>query len=359
MAYHSRRDYIPKTAVKKKKSTPAIVCVLIVFALIIAAAVIVLNHIVYTPSGIELDFGRREVQKEEKPDVISDLPRGQAAAFAPRVLGKVSVEAGELPGYAASAIDARYIDVSKISLKTLSDLPKELEENETLSIVIDIKGSGGRLNYDSQCSLSQDIAALDMSGGALETFISDCVSRGIRVCGRICCLQDDYMPGKRPELALTTASGQIYADQDGHTWLDPEEPEVVQYIADVCAEAGSLGLREIMLDCLTFPPDVMEDGAEALCGQINALIEAAAAQRREKMYMSAVTYEDVLGEGANENRGQDLDKFVKCFDRVLLECSDTEQAKYIITDVRRNQVLYDRLAFFIGERVVSASVLEK
>lgn len=364
MSNRSRREYIPKDIQKPKKSARGIVCVLFVIAALIAAALTLRDHIVYTSSGIRFDFQKHD-EDEASASALSDspapLPEAQAAAFSPRTVGKISVEYGELPAYGPAPIDALYIDVSSMSLQTLAGLPAELVKKKVTSVVIDMKSEGGRLNYDSECALTGEINALDMSGGALEGFISDCTERGIRVAGRISCLCDDFTPERMPSLALKDSEGGLYRDADGHTWLDPDSQDAAGYLASVCAECAQLGLREIILDSLTLPPadgiavdyEPLEKLAE-LCGLLSgAALDAA----DEKIRVSVFTYDDVWGEGANEKRGQDLTRLFGGFDRVIMRAGDEAEAQRFIGAAAKADLSQEKLAFVIADRYVSASLI--
>lgn len=58
-----------------------------------------------------------------------------------------------------------------------------------------------------------------------------------------------------PETALVREDGQLWYDAEGQVWLDPTDPQVLQYITALVKECGELGFKEVLLDQFCYPAD--------------------------------------------------------------------------------------------------------
>lgn len=77
----------------------------------------------------------------------------------------------------------------------------------------------------------------------------------IHVIGRLVCFKDPVLSSKRPELAIKNASGGVWKDNRGLTWLDPYNKNSWPIIVEIAREAANKGFDEIQFDYIRFAND--------------------------------------------------------------------------------------------------------
>ena len=144
-----------------------------------------------------------------------------------------------------------------------------MERNGLDSIVIDIKDDYGYLTYGSELELPNSIGAVK-DRIHIDTLLEEAHKRGFYVIGRIVVFKDqqlynynnniytlkDKYTGEpwRYLIKVTNDDGDVSYEQREH-WVDPFNPEVWKYNADIAAELQSLGVDEIQFDYIRFPSD--------------------------------------------------------------------------------------------------------
>ena len=78
---------------------------------------------------------------------------------------------------------------------------------------------------------------------------------GIWPIARIVVFKDPFLSRKKPELAVKSKSGDLWRDQKGMTWVDPNSRQVWKYNVNVAKEAIELGFQEIQFDYVRFTSD--------------------------------------------------------------------------------------------------------
>ena len=84
---------------------------------------------------------------------------------------------------------------------------------------------------------------------------------GIYTIGRIVLFKDNHLARRRPDLAVRTPGGGIWANAKGVAWVDPYRREVWDYNLDIASRAAAAGFDEIQFDYVRFP----SDGNTRLC----------------------------------------------------------------------------------------------
>ena len=96
--------------------------------------------------------------------------------------------------------------------------------------------------------------------------------RGLYVVARIALFLDGELGKQRPDLALRDATGGVWAER-GCVWMDPGNPEVVQYNLALAGELARAGVDEIQFDYVRFPTN-------GWLGEGEGDLEATATRRR-------------------------------------------------------------------------------
>jgi hypothetical protein len=143
-------------------------------------------------------------------------------------------------------------------LKQLIDLARKTEVN---ALVIDVKDDRGFVLYRSSVPLAREIGADTadghwMSDAKVRAMLDTLIANGIYPIARIVVAKDPLLASKKLELAIKRKSDlQPWLDKNGRPWLDPHQPAVWQYAADLAREAYDLGFSEVQFDYVRFPDE--------------------------------------------------------------------------------------------------------
>ncbi|OGZ33089.1 MAG: hypothetical protein A2V69_02755 [Candidatus Portnoybacteria bacterium RBG_13_40_8] len=190
--------------------------------------------------------------------LIFDLPRyllekrGEflIKIHGPDVVTKDLIEKKE-PIYSKGIYLTSYT-ASNHRLEVLLDL---VERTELNTMVIDIKDYTGRVSFDTNSDLINEIGSERILIKDIKALIDRLHEEGVYAIARIAVFEDNYLPGERPDLALKTRNGNLWRDFKGLTWVDPSSQEVWDYNVEIAKEAARAGFDEINLDYIRFPSD--------------------------------------------------------------------------------------------------------
>lgn len=148
-----------------------------------------------------------------------------------------------------------YITFRTASTKRVDELLELAKRTELNTIVIDIKDCTGRIAFDTENELINEIGSEQIwikdTKGLVEKFHKE----KIYVIARIVVFEDNFLPRQKPYLALKTRNDNLWQDKRGITWLDPASKEVWDYNIALAKEAVNMGFDEINLDYIRFPSD--------------------------------------------------------------------------------------------------------
>ncbi len=130
-----------------------------------------------------------------------------------------------------------------------------VEQTELNAVVIDVKDYSGRIFFDTNVPLINEVGAEDIRIPDLKDWLQELKQKGIYTIARITVFQDPYLAEKRPDIALKSKAGGIWRDYKGLTWVDPTQKLVWDYNLDLAKEAIKLGFDEINFDYIRFPSD--------------------------------------------------------------------------------------------------------
>lgn len=103
--------------------------------------------------------------------------------------------------------------------------------------------------------------ALEMRAGGVNLFDDESVqrlidrakSRDLRLIALISCLDDnDYALSHRDQ-ALKISGDALWMNSEGNYYLDPSNPDVVEYVAGLIHQLAEMGFQEVILDKFSFP----------------------------------------------------------------------------------------------------------
>lgn len=122
------------------------------------------------------------------------------------------------------------------------------------ALAIDIKEYEGEV-YIPGVKAAEEYHAYTPAIPDVAAWVAELKKRGIYTIARIVVFKDNISPRKNPALAVKDASGGVWQDRKGITWLDPYNPEAWRYNIVIAAQAARLGFDEVQFDYIRFPTD--------------------------------------------------------------------------------------------------------
>lgn len=147
-----------------------------------------------------------------------------------------------------------YVSATTAGGHRLKKLIHLADATDINAMVIDIKDDNGRLTYDSNIQLANEIGADQKPQiSDIHKLLELLKSHHIYSIGRVVTFKDPLLALRRPETALQRKQGGIWRDGKGSAWVDPFHPLARQYNIDIAKEAAKKGFDEIQFDYVRFP----------------------------------------------------------------------------------------------------------
>jgi len=201
-----------------------------------------------------------------------------------------------------------------------------LDKTELNTMVIDVRDDGD-MYWKNDIPLAVECKANLNAITRPDIVFQDLIKHKVWPIARIACFRDHYVPKKHPEMAVQVASGKVWADRSGHTWLDPYNKKNWQYVADTVKYALDQGFKAIQLDYVRFPSEgksttqvfpaqkswhdpkaLHEDVIAEFCHYIRDIVKARGAE------FSADNFGIISSSKSDQGIGQELEKISEPFD---------------------------------------------
>ena len=264
-------------------------------------------------------------------------------------------------GRGLSGVRAIYIPAGNITHDELVAYAARLVSGNAL--LLEMKPRNGAPMWYTNASLAQMYSIGPMSDQAnhIQEYVDMLKGQGVYLVAQISCCVDETLPLRTIAYCLQTNMRGIYRDGVG-TWLDPYNPDVRDYVAEMAQELFDMGFDEVVLADVAHPSlEIPEDGSEnpeqfiytreistersavnAVCGF--ALSVAEKLRDREGVLSVYLDSRTALVKPDTLN-GQDGELFLKVFDRVYLR-TDKYAYPYNAEDIKPHVYIgsvYDRL----------------
>jgi hypothetical protein len=122
------------------------------------------------------------------------------------------------------------------------------------AVVIDVKGDLGLVGIRTSIPMVAKTGANRVitipDGPAL---IADLHRRGLYAIARIVTFKDSPLAIARPDLAVKTADGALFSDNERLHWTDPFSQTVCDYNTEIAVAAAKAGFDEVEFDYVRFP----------------------------------------------------------------------------------------------------------
>jgi hypothetical protein len=143
--------------------------------------------------------------------------------------------------------------------KKMGELINIAKTTEVNALVIDVKDDRGFTLYKSRVPLASQIGAdttRPMSKDRVRALLDTMIAHKIYPIARIVVAKDPLLARAKLEWAIKRKSNlEPWLDKNGNPWLDPHQPGVWQYAADLAKEAYDLGFSEVQFDYVRFPDE--------------------------------------------------------------------------------------------------------
>jgi hypothetical protein len=198
------------------------------------------------------------------------------------------------------------------------------DRTEINAFVINVKDDDGYITYETDAQMAKALGTGRDIIADIDGLLAKLAEHNIIPIARVVCFKDDVLPKTRPELGVQDKNnpGQLWKDNSKyhHTFLNPYNHEVWEYLVEIAEDAARRGFREIQFDYVRFP-ETNQDSAlypgeyctkdEAIAGFL-----AYARPRLEKLgvWVSADVFGLVIAHPTNSGIGQDLYKMSRNID---------------------------------------------
>lgn len=233
------------------------------------------RYVVYTREGAEINL---ELDPQLPLGNIASPPGNESSVeiFYNEGLNAVQTrtELVQLRGY---YIDQETLAKDLSATKSrLSSLPSDTP------IMIELKNIDGSFNYPSGLSDAVYNGAVDIE--AVDDFIRDINSGRFYTIAKISAFRDrNYgLNHVACGLPIKGGGGVLWPDDKGCYWLDPTDPNTLNWIIQVINEVKSMGFNEVVLGEFRFPATdkiiFNEDKTQALQNAMNTILEHCASE---------------------------------------------------------------------------------
>jgi hypothetical protein len=174
-----------------------------------------------------------------------------------RGYGRVTVPAGDDLRVSLTPLRVRglYMSFWAVSSKTLRAAILETAAKAHLNaVVIDVKGDLGLVAIRTSIPMvSKDGANRVITIPDAPSLIAGLHQHGLYAIARIVTFKDTPLATARPDLAVKTAEGSLFADNEHLHWTDPFSETVWDYNIQIAVAAAKAGFDEVEFDYVRFP----------------------------------------------------------------------------------------------------------
>ena len=329
MALRSREVYKGK---HKRRSILAIV--LFIVAVLLVGAVVMFysfqKYVVYGQDGVTV----------EQPILATAAPAAESGGTEgfETVNAELVVDQPDYSGVAATAgadtpqLKALFVPAEEVNAEGIDAAVNRMSAYGASALVLEMRPRSGQLPYASAAPMAVSYGlsgTLDMTD-----ILASLKEKNIYLAAQVSCCVDDLLASRDPLVALRNAYGGVYADGGGDLWLDPFNPDVRTYAADLGKELAAMGFDEIIYRYLEQPDtsdalvytQKLSFTPTPLAGVCGFAVSLTNALSGTDAVISAALDSDSLHNSLSAATGQDPELFLKVFDRVC--CWEDLESQY-------------------------------
>lgn len=152
----------------------------------------------------------------------------------------------------------------------LSSVLAEAESGGFKSVSFELKRADGTIGYTSFLTTVDTFGGISMPAKQLHESVKTMNEKGIKPIAVIYCLKDNVVPKKSKDMALLNGKN-VYTDNKGNTYLNPDSKDAVKYLKDIVIESYNLGVRTFVLASVNLPDNIKKghnDGFKKLSAEL-------------------------------------------------------------------------------------------
>jgi hypothetical protein len=323
-----------------------VLAVILVIALVVGGIIFAMQkYMVYTENGGHLEFpwdkkpGSSDVvgnpldssqEDEETGDgsilddiVVDDQKDGDSSA------PSQEDEPQQTPA-AALSNDIRIQHVS-IGDATRGYAKGSVDDKNANGIMLYLKESSGKLNYESSLELAETlgVSATSATSSSLSEVITQLNQEGYYTLALVDCFHDES--AGEGDQRLYDKGGYPWYDTDDIAWADPANEEMQDYIVGIVQELAAMGYDEVVLKNASYPIsgnlDILSEDCynpDTFEATINSFYaKLAEAMKDSDTILSVVVPADVVTEGA-DGSGQTLTNLKQLGGRLWVDSDEAD-----------------------------------
>lgn len=208
----------------------------------------------------------------------------------------------------ASEIHGIYVSAFVAGTKSMMDeIITNIDDTNINAVVIDVKNDDGNVVFDMDSELIDELGVENILVKDMPGLIDELHSHGIYVIARCVAFRDPFIDEVKPEWVIHAASGEIYEDGKGFTWMDPTNEEVKAYLIEVAKGCKKAGFDEVQYDYVRYGTGIQEEDINLNgYGRRHSILkfvkEASATLKKENIPLSL----DVFGTIINSKVDRDI-----------------------------------------------------
>jgi len=129
------------------------------------------------------------------------------------------------------------------------------DRTEINTFVIDVKEDLGMVTYDADIALAKEHGLVEKRISDIDGLLATLAEHDVIPIARVVCFKDTKLAEARPDLAVQSTDGGMWADWKGLNYTNPYNHEVWEYLVQVAEDAARRGFREVQFDYVRFPTD--------------------------------------------------------------------------------------------------------
>ena len=196
------------------------------------------------------------------------------------------------------------------------------------SVAFDVKRDDGTIGYESSLATVDAYGAEASQATDAAGSINRFSENDIMPVGIISCYKDSIFSQADPHSAVTD-NGEIYKDDNGDSYLNPDSSEAYSYIKSIVEEVRAMGVSVFILTDCNLPDEISEgynDGFDALSEKLyNDFGNEVKFIYGENVQINSDSVKDIEKETAQKFSGKDMKNTVFC-----IAAKDREKTKNVL-----------------------------
>ena len=278
------------------------------------------KYIVYDKEGVHVQFpmfGARVTSEDEAGPSPTIYP-AELVYDEPDYASRISTAGQNL-----DSLRGKYLTAGSISPESLRAAAEQMAAAKGNALVLQMKPPSGSLTWKSAVTMAESFEV----NGSLE--LAETIRElkaeygDLRLVAVVSACVDSLMADRYTAMALTTASGNPYADEAGN-WVDPYSTTVREYLGSLCRELADMGFDEIAFSYLQMPVTTAELNFSAQLSTDPTATDAVmslaqylrSALSDRHVELDIILSSDSVLQNAASATGQDLTFLAKIFSRL-------------------------------------------